>query len=266
MSVGERIALGVTDADGPVDGLEGPFGGQVQVVRRAGLALLLAPGPERLDTDAALALNRVLTTLAGRIDVVPLRLGPPAPRGVLVESFVERREALWAALARIRGAVELGSLWRVEASAKPAPAQDRGGAAWLRARAAASVAERAACDRIDAALDGITHEALRGIARDAARRVSGGILVSRPLLVARAEVEEARQRILERAAAAGHAPVLTGPWAPWSFVGPSDTAANVRARDPVLVSPSKISSIVNETSQRDDPTGEGAGLGGPRRG
>ena len=157
-------------------------------------------------TPAALwAHERVVERLMADRTVVPGRFGSTvAGEDGLRRRLDERREPLAAAIARVRGRVELGV--RVLAQARAAPGSGRD---YLLARLEES--RRAAA----------RHEPLAELAADATRQPSrGGELLRGAYLVDRAGVAGFRDAVGDLQDEHPELTILcTGPWPAYSFVG-----------------------------------------------
>lgn len=223
----------------------GPF---ALVVTRAGgdaaarfaAALETMEGAERL----ALAHSALLNGLAAKVDILPARLGAAAPDDRTLRAQTRARApALSAALARIAGCAEyaLRLTERDPAPRAPAAPADVGGRAYLRRRLAARQAKEALGAAREAFLDGAA-AAAGSIGREL--RVVRGPTERRPRLAldiavlaprtAERDVERLAEAVAPRAEALGLDFAAIGPWAPFSFVEPSDApeAGQDPAQDP----------------------------------
>ena len=167
-----------------------------------------APRPSEA---AILAHGRVVDALAATNEaVVPARFGAVHRDGAALRAIVaERLSELEAALARVRGSVELGV--RVLTSAAE-PASARSGAEYMHAR----LGRRHEAERIAAEL----HAPLAALARETTQNVAvtPRLLFSAAYLVPRGKVAAFRDEV-ERLQHA-HPDlglVCTGPWPPYSF-------------------------------------------------
>ena len=239
---------GIVDggAPDPDPALEGVDGAPVQAIRAAGLAALAGTvpldrfGAEVLKTSLedlqqlealARAHQHVLDRARERGGVVPFRLctiydGPDHVR----EMLERERESLAATLERVRGAAEWGvKAYQVAAPAR-APASAPSGTAWLERkredRAAAEAAREATEQRaatIHARLG--EHAAASALSRPHDRRLSGHegeMVLNAAYLVASAQADEfgaVVDALARDHEAAGLRLELTGPWAPYHFVG-----------------------------------------------
>jgi Gas vesicle synthesis protein GvpL/GvpF len=239
---------GIVDggAPDPDPALEGVDGAPVQAIRAAGLTALASAVPlDRFGADAleasledlqrlealARAHQHVLDRALERGGVVPFRLctiydGPDHVR----EMLEREREALGATLDRVRGAAEWGVKAYVVAAPARAPAAAASGAAWIERkredRAAAEAARDAADQRaatIHARLG--EHAAASALSRPHDRRLSGHegeMVLNGAYLVASAQAD-AFGAVVDALAreheADGVRLELTGPWAPYHFVG-----------------------------------------------
>jgi hypothetical protein len=234
------------DVDDPDGSLVGVDGAPVQALRGAGLAALASPVPlDRFGAEAleasledlqrlealARAHQHVLDRALERGGVIPFRLctiydGPAHVR----EMLQRERESLAATLERVRGAAEWGVKGYLVAAPVAAPAGAPSGAAWLERkredRAAAEAARDAAEHRaatIHARLG--EHAGASALSRPHDRRLSGHegeMVLNAAYLVASARADEFHAVV--DALAREHEPQglrleLTGPWAPYHFVG-----------------------------------------------
>jgi hypothetical protein len=161
--------------------------------------------------DAILAHARVVEALAASNEaVLPARFGGAHPDAETLRAAVADREPeLTAALARVRGCVELG----VRALA---PAGERSsapsGAEYMRAR----LEQRRETERLAEEL----HAPLAALARDATRTVgvTERLLLSAAYLVPKRDVARFGELVARLHAEHPHLGIVsTGPWPPYSF-------------------------------------------------
>jgi Gas vesicle synthesis protein GvpL/GvpF len=239
---------GIVDggAPDPDPALAGVDGAPVQAIRAAGLAALAGAVPlDRFGADAleasledlqrlealARAHQSVLDRALERGGVVPFRLctiydGPDHVR----EMLERERESLAATLERVRGAAEWGVKAYLVAAPAREPAGAASGAAWLeRKRADRAAAERArdAGEQRAAAIHARLgeHAAAAVLSRPHDRRLSGHegeMVLNGAYLVASAQADEfgaVVDALAREHEADGLRLELTGPWAPYHFVG-----------------------------------------------
>jgi hypothetical protein len=169
------------------------------------------PQPAEDGVAALLAHERVVADLMAEHAVLPARYGTSIDEEAALTLVREHRDALTAALARVRGAVELSV--RVRLIAPTTPEGLSPGTAYLRGRLDAR--RRAA--EVDAALAPLT-----GLARASAEPPAGapGDGIRRAYLVERAKVDDFVTAVAEiDAPHEGFELVCTGPWPPYSFSG-----------------------------------------------
>jgi hypothetical protein len=239
---------GVVDGEAPDPdrALAGVDGAAVQAIRAAGVAALASPVPlDRFRAEAleasledlqrlealARAHQHVLDRALEAGGVIPFRLCTIYDGAAHVREMLEReRESLTATLERVRGAAEWGVKAYLVAAPAPAPAAAPAGAARREReredRAAAESAREAAEHRaatIHARLG--EHAAASALSRPHDRRLSGHegeMLLNAAYLVASARAADFHAVV--DALAREHEPdglrlELTGPWAPYHFVG-----------------------------------------------
>jgi hypothetical protein len=176
-----------------------------------------------------LALHQdVVATVADAVAVLPLRYGVAIPATSLVDWLAAHARLVTAALASVRGCVEITvKLLRLDgAIAKPPSGRDHGNGAPLHRdepglRALAdTLAERAGVSRWQYHPSGS----------------AGNVAASAAFLVARADVPAFLARIAPVAShAAGVAVVPTGPGVPYSFVPDLAEASPARPLDEAIV-------------------------------
>lgn len=243
-----RWVYGVVGDQCPEPAVDGVDGAPVRLVRAAGLAALASPVPlehfgaeplrqmlEDLDRVEALArAHQGVLDRALELDgVVPFRMCTIYDSEAHVREMLEReRESLAGSLARLRGSAE----WGVKAYAvkapkpDPEPADEESGTAWLRRkrddRASAEAAEQAAAERVAGIHERLAEQAAAAtLSRPHDRRLSGhegDMVLNAAYLVAHARADDFRaavERLGRDHARAGLRLVLTGPWAPYHFVG-----------------------------------------------
>jgi hypothetical protein len=215
----------------PPEGLAGVDGEPVTRVVEGGLAawVSVAPGggvtPERIRTHDAV-LREALRTATP----LPARYrGAVAGEAELRESLRARAAEWTDALARLAGRVEMGIAVPLAAEAPAdasaaAPVGDPGPPASGREYLARRRAEADARDGVRGAAEARlakVEQCVGEVPWPAARTVVGarGVAGTLAYLVPRAEVAEFRRRTAALAACTGEPrPLVTGPWAPYSFV------------------------------------------------
>ena len=161
--------------------------------------------------DAILAHARVVEALAAANEaVLPARFGGAYPDANALRAAVADREPeLTAALARVRGCVELGVRALAPAAQRPAAPS---GAAYMRAR----LDERRETERLAEEL----HVPLAALAREATSTVgvTERLLLSAAYLVPKRDVGRFGELVERLQAEHAHLGlVCTGPWPPYSF-------------------------------------------------
>lgn len=222
--------------DAPCEDRPWAIAPDVRHVHAAGLHLLGV-------TDAQPArIAELIAQAHAQADVVPLRLGP-AIDAQEAQEVLERRAAEFVrALSVVRGRTELGI--RLPASdAASLPPDERfshssgDGASYLRARARhyarADGVSPELCRRVARWIEGLGERVerariegpvagARGGAKGGAGGGAGGPCVA--LLVARDRATAVMRRCAERLGDLGGGARLSGPWAPFHFVGGLDSS------------------------------------------
>jgi Gas vesicle synthesis protein GvpL/GvpF len=239
---------GVVDGDAPgPDSEAGVDGAPVRLIRGGAVAALASAVPiERFGEDAlkesledleqleelARAHQETIDRALARGPVIPFRMCTIYADGDGVRAMLAReQESLATALDRLRGAAEWGvKAYRAQLEPAGSAAAARSGTEWLRRKRddrAAAESARAATDERAAAI----HAALAGQARAATlarphdRRLSGDereMVLNGAYLVPVEQAEAFRALVDELGRV--HEPhglqlELTGPWAPYHFVG-----------------------------------------------
>ncbi|HEV3470482.1 MAG TPA: GvpL/GvpF family gas vesicle protein [Pyrinomonadaceae bacterium] len=216
-------------------GTPGLAGAPVRLFERAGLAAVVSPFEEEpvpVTREHALAHNRVNAVVLARTTPLPFRFGTLAD-GERLASYLESREAaLRAALAAVRGCVEMSVklMWDAAVARRGAgaaaggeqggaPAPAGGGTAFLLAKRRELLGDedlRRRADELAAWLELRTSDLAR--ASDVRVRPSASLVVRAAHLVARARVGEYRDRLRALRAERPDLRFLTsGPWPPYSF-------------------------------------------------
>lgn len=173
--------------------------------------------------------HAILTSLAARVDLVPLRISALLPDADTLLGEIEDRAADFGRLlGRLEGLAELCLSLTQAAPATP-PAPPAGGRAFLQARQAQKTAARAGAPSLEKALRAV-EEAVSDHLRDSREmpppaRQPGLIRLRRALLVQRAGLPaiEARLPALgAQLATLGVTLDLSGPWAPFHFLDPEE--------------------------------------------
>jgi Gas vesicle synthesis protein GvpL/GvpF len=196
------------DADRP---LPAPLEG----VRAGDLVAVIARDrpPEEPGPEAFWAHERVVEQAMADRAVLPMRFGTTQPDDeALREALLARHDEFRAALARVRGRVELSV--RAVADGAPPAAEAATGREWLHARLDAS------------RLADAVHEPLAALAVADRRRPVPGDLLRAAYLVERSEIDRFGAEVERvRREVDGLAVVCTCPWPPYSFVdAPPETA------------------------------------------
>jgi Gas vesicle synthesis protein GvpL/GvpF len=181
-------------------------GGELEVVISRHDAASLDPSEH-----AILAHARVVDALAAANEaVLPARFGGAHPDvDALRAAVADRERELTAALARVRGCVELGVRALAPAGERPAASS---GAAYMRAR----LEQRRETERLAEEL----HAPLAALARDATRTVgvTERLLLSAAYLVPKRDVAQFGELVERLQAEHAHLGIVcTGPWPPYSF-------------------------------------------------
>ena len=164
--------------------------------------------------DAVLAHARVVDALAGaNAAVLPVRFGRAlADLDAVRAAVAASAPALHAALARVRGCVELALRVLVAEPADAEASPSSSGCDYMRRRLASLRDAERLADEL--------HAPLAALARASTRSVlaTPRLLLSAAYLVPRETVDEFRRRLDELAAARPALSVAcTGPWPPYSF-------------------------------------------------
>lgn len=215
----------------PAAGLVGVGGAAVLLVERGALGVWASEAHEvRATLEAVRAHDRVVSTALGSATPLPVRFGGRFADRAAVEAMLAEREAeLIAGLERVAGRVEMGLALRwkeppapeAEPDAPPASGREYLERRQRERRADARRRERAAelasaAERLLGVGDSPAHRTLCPSAEVAARLAH---------LVRREDVLAYRSRAAELSRAIPEVePLLTGPWAPYSFVGADDAA------------------------------------------
>jgi hypothetical protein len=211
--------------------------GLVGIFRRSAGADVRAPAGDA-EVAAALEFSADLRALHRRFDLLPARYGVAfADSDALCRHITAHAQAYRDALARIRGSTEVAlhlelpslgerSLATPRASAPPA-GETSGGRAYLLARKAAMDRRRALEGRARAVTAELL-DALGEVVREHRAELKATAdadvdALSLALLVERGRLRELRERFLPWLDTSDLRVVMTGPWAPSSFVGDDTT-------------------------------------------
>jgi hypothetical protein len=225
------------------EGLAGVGGAAVRVLRLGSLAAVVSEVGEEaaaVTEENVLAHSRVNAAALAASTPLPFRFGTRATRERLAVYVSANEAALTAALARVRGCVEMGVklLERARGEGKSevgsqdseveTVAEGRGTAFLMakRREILGGEEERRRAEELAAWLDA----GLAGLVRETAvrPRPAGGIALSAAHLVERGRVAEYRARLRSLGAGRENLRLLTsGPWPPYSF---SDIAGQNRER------------------------------------
>ncbi len=224
------------------EGLTGVGGAPVRLLKLGPLAAVVSEAgeePVAVTEENLLAHNRVNAAALAASTPLPFRFGTRAAPERLADYAASNEAALAAALARVRGCVEMSVklLEKAEGGGKPeadgagrgagvdeaAAAVGRGTAFLLRKRREVLGEEEAR--RRAEELAAWLASGVGELARESAVRVSPSeaIVVRAAHLVERARVGEYRERLRGLGAARAGTRLLTsGPWPPYSFGGISE--------------------------------------------
>ena len=216
------------------EGLAGVGGARVRVLTLGDLAAVVSEtGDEAtpVNEENLLAHNRVNAAALAHATPLPCRFGTHAAAERLAEYVAAEGSALSAALARVRGCVEM-SVKLMERSGvgspKPGVGSEAGvadpgaagaGTAFLLKKRREMLGEEGARQRAEGAAAWLA-EGLAGLARETAERLSPSeaIIVRAAHLVERERVTEYRARLRALAAERRDLRLLvSGPWPPYSF-------------------------------------------------
>ena len=219
---------------GPPDGLEGIEGAAVVLHRNTALGMWISEIAARpAPTEAGLrAHERVVRTALMTGTPLPLRFGTVFPDLVAVEqSLTENTDRFVGMLGRVSGRVEMGI--RVEGEMEsggpawesPIPEggdrSTQGGRAYLERRRAEIDASSAARKETERVLGGI-EDSLSGFVVETTQSVvvRDGVLGHVACLVQTTDLSSFRTRVADTLVPdhPAHRIVVSGPWAPYSFV------------------------------------------------
>ena len=216
------------------EGLAGVGGARVRVLALGGFAALVSEAGEEataVSEENLLAHNRVNAAALAVATPLPCRFGTRAAPARLAEYVSGNEAAISAALARVRGCVEMGVklMEKSEAGSRKSEVESGAGAADPGAAGAGTafllkkrrelLGEEGARRRAAEAVAWLA-EGVGGLARetDARTSPSEAIFVRAAHLVERARVGDYRARLRALAAARGDLRLLaSGPWPPYSF-------------------------------------------------
>ncbi len=216
------------------EGLSGVGGARVTVLELGGLAAVVSEADEEasaVNESNLLAHNRVNAAALAVATPLPCRFGTRATPERLDEYVSQNAPALEAALARVRGRVEMSVklMRKSEVGSRKSEVDAEGGSAGLKAAGAGTafllkkrrelLGEEGARRRAEEAAAWLA-SGVGGFARETAERLSPSeaIFVRAAHLVERGRVEEYRARLRSLAAARRDLRLLTsGPWPPYSF-------------------------------------------------
>lgn len=236
------------------EGLAGVGGAPVRLLRLGRLSAVVSEAGEQaaaVTDENVLAHSRVNAAALARTTPLPFRFGTRAARERLAEYVSTNEAALAAALARVRGCVEMSvkllerSRSESEAGSQKSEAGSRGpevqtveggrGTAFLLAKRREILGGEDASRRAEE-LKAWLAAGVAGLARETAARVrpAGAIALSAAHLVERARVPEYRARLRSLGAERRDLRLLTsGPWPPYSFadIRSADASATMRASE-----------------------------------
>jgi hypothetical protein len=209
-------------------GARGLNGEPARLVAHAGLGAVVSAfdeAPAPVTREHVLAHNRVNSQVLAATTPLPFRFGTLTDEARLASYLRERAEDLRAALARVRGCVEMSVklLWDASAQTPAESPADAGGAqggtAFLLAKRRELLGEEQArrrAEELASWLERRTSDLAR--ASDARLRPAETLVVRAAHLVGRAQVADYRERLRELRAERPDLRFLTsGPWPPYSF-------------------------------------------------
>lgn len=227
--------------EGALDGEAGVGGARVYLLAHAGLSAAVSPsGEERVAVtrEGALAHNRVNARLLERTTPLPFRFGVVTTEARLKEYVEANREALLAALAGVRGCVEMSVKIMRDAEAFGAGAGGAAvaeggtagggpagsGTAFLEAKRRAIAGDERLRRHAEEVAAWVSAAGLGAVARDSSVQVSPSeaLAVRAAYLVERARLTEYGERasaVRAGAGARGLRCLTSGPWPPYSFTG-----------------------------------------------
>lgn len=214
------------------EGLAGVGGARVRVVTLGGLAALVSDAVEEAtaaNEENLLAHNRVNAAALAGSTPLPCRFGTRAAPERLAEYVSTNEAALAAALARVRGCVEMSVKLMAKAEGRKAEIESEeagavevakgAGTAFLLKKRRELLGEEGARRRAEEAAAWLA-SGVGELARETATRLSPSeaIFVRAAHLVERTRVAEYRTRLRALAAVRRDLRLLTsGPWPPYSF-------------------------------------------------
>jgi hypothetical protein len=220
-----------------LEGAAGVGGSPLVLVRRGPLSAVVSEFDARAvpaTRENVLEHSRVNALVLARTTPLPFRFGTLADERRLADYMEKSEGQLLAALARVRGCVEMGAkvIWdaaagaQVEAEAEAEdddamPAPQGSGTAFLLAKRRAALGDESQKRRAEE-VAGLLAARLEGLARESAVEVnpSGSLVVRAAHLVARGREEEYRERVRALGRERDDLRlVASGPWPPYSFSG-----------------------------------------------
>ena len=222
------------------EGLAGVGGARVRVLTLGGFAAVVSEAGDEaaaVNEENLLAHNRVNAAALAVATPLPCRFGTRAAAERLAQYVAANEAALNAALARVRGRVEMSVklMGRAEGQGSEVEGEEGGalgmlaggaglgaagaGTAFLLKKRREILGEEGARRRAEGAAAWLA-EGLNGLARETAERLSPSeaIVVRAAHLVERARVTEYRARLRALAAERRDLRLLaSGPWPPYSF-------------------------------------------------
>ena len=214
------------------EGLAGVGGARVQLLKVGSLTALVSEAVDAAVNESnLLAHNRVNAAALALTTPLPCRFGTRATPERLDEYVSQNAAALEAALARVRGRVEMSVKLMEKAKGKRQKAKEEGetgvadlkpagaGTAFLLKKRRELLGEEGARRRAEEAAVWLA-SGVGELAQETAARLSPSeaIFVRAAHLVERARVEEYRRRLRTLAAARRDLRLLaSGPWPPYSF-------------------------------------------------
>lgn len=200
-------------------------GSPVWDVAAEGLTAFVGTAPSAIsaDPDTLMAYEDAVETLMGERTVLPARFGTVLDDTEGVRRLLlERRDRLVPSLQRVRGAVEFGIRAEWDDGVAPAarrPTGPHAGIDYMLERLELRRRARDIADAIDAAVGDLARERACRILPRPQHPVSIAYLVPRP------DVDDFMDRYRQlEAVITGARLVCTGPWPPYSFVAPEQSA------------------------------------------
>lgn len=218
------------------EGAGGVGGSPVRVVRSGALAVVVSEVEGKAvpaTRENVAEHNRVNALALARTTPLPFRFGTLVEEARLEGYLAKQEAALLAALARVRGCVEMGAkvIWDAagraagveedEGEAGGSPAAGAG-TAFLMAKRREVLGEEALRSRAEGVAAALASR-LEGLARESSVEVNpkGALVVRAAHLIERGREEEYRERVRALGREREDLRLMaSGPWPPYSFSGP----------------------------------------------